>query len=336
MTYRISILILLTSILFSCGNSTKNSKVINYTGAQLDSVLKIYPDSIELLLRHGNEAIEKMRFEDAMADGARAYRLDSSRLDTRTLYAQALLNKPNYTTEDIFRAQNQFKYIIKKDSKNPRALVGLANTYSFFQDNEKAFKYINQALRIDPKFRDAYLLKGSIYRNLGNFERAVSSYETAVQQDPKFTVGYLWLGSLYEMKEDPICIEYYTTAYRIEPKNPDVIYSLAYAKQKFGKEKAATSLYRKMIHLDDTYYDAYFQIGYMKQFSEEDLDSAMFYYEKVLEIEPRHVETYHNVGLIYEERNDISNALLTYAKALKNNPNFELTKERVAILKNKR
>ena len=336
MTHRISILILLTSILFSCGNLTKNSKVINYTGAQLDSVLKIYPDSIELLLRHGDEAIEKMRFEDAMADGARAYRLDSSRLDTRTLYAQALLNKPNYTTEDIFRAQNQFKYIIKKDSKNPRALVGLANTYSFFQDNEKAFKYINQALRIDPKFRDAYLLKGSIYRNLGNFERAVSSYETAVQQDPKFTVGYLWLGSLYEMKENPICIEYDTTAYRIEPKNPDVIYSLAYAKQKFGKEKAATSLYRKMIRLDDTYYDAYFQIGYMKQFSEEDLDSAMFYYEKVLEIEPRHVETYHNVGLIYEERNDISNALLTYAKALKNNPNFELTRERVAILKNKR
>jgi tetratricopeptide (TPR) repeat protein len=302
----------------------------------LDSVLKIYPDSIELLLRHGDEAIEKMRFEDAMADGAHAYRLDSSRLDTRILYAQALLNKQNYTTEDIFRAQNQFKYIIKKDSKNPRALVGLANTYSFFQDNEKAFKYINQALRIDPKYRDAYLLKGSIYRNLGNFERAVSSYETAVQQDPKFTVGYLWLGSLYEMKEDPICIEYYTTAYRIEPKNPDVIYSLAYAKQKFGKEKAATSLYRKMIRLDDTYYDAYFQIGYMKQFSQEDLDSAMFYYEKVLEIEPRHVETYHNVGLIYEERNDISNALLTYAKALKNDPNFELTKERVAILKNKR
>jgi tetratricopeptide (TPR) repeat protein len=302
----------------------------------LDSVLKIYPDSIELLLRHGDEAIEKMRFEDAMADGARAYRLDSSRLDTRTLYAQALLNKPNYTTEDIFRAQNQFKYIIKKDSKNPRALVGLANTYSFFQDNEKAFKYINQALRIDPKYRDAYLLKGSIYRNLGNFNRAVSSYETAVQQDPDFTVGYIWLGSLYEMKEDPICIEYYTTAYRLEPKNPDVIYSLAYAKQKFGKEKAATSLYRKMIRIDTTYFDAYFQIGYMKQFSEKDLDSALFYYEKVIEIQPRHVESYHNTGLIYEDRNDITNALFSYAKALKNNPDFILSKERVAILKKQR
>jgi tetratricopeptide (TPR) repeat protein len=333
MIYRISFIILLSFLAFSCGNSVKKSEVINYTGAQLDSVLKIYPDSIELLLNHGNEAIEKLRFDVAMADGAHAYRLDSSRLDTRALYAEALLNKANHSTDDVLRAQSQFKYIIKKDSKNPKALVGLATSYSFFQDNEKAFKYINQALRIDPKFRDAYLVKGSIYRNLGNFERAVSSYETAVQQDPDFTVGYLWLGSLYEMKQNPICIEYYTTAYRLEPKNPDVIYSLAYAKQVFGKEKAATTLYRKMIRLDSTYYDAYFQIGYLKQFSEEDLDSALFYYSKVVKIEPRHVESYHNIGLIYEERKDITNALFSYAKALKNNPDFELTKERVAILK---
>jgi tetratricopeptide (TPR) repeat protein len=336
MIYRVSITILITVLLISCGNSTKKSKVVDFTGAQLDSVLKIYPDSIELLLRHGHEAIEDLRFDVAMADGARAYRLDSSRIDTRILYAEALLNKSNHSTEDVLRAQNQFKYIIKKDSKNAKALVGLATTFSFFQDNEKAFKYINQALRIDPKFRDAYLLKGSIYRNLGNFERAVSSYETAVQQDPNFTVGYLWLGSLYEMKQDPICIEYYTTAYRLEPKNPDVIYSLAYAKQIFGKEKAATSLYRKMIRLDSTYFDAYFQIGYMKQFSEKDLDSALYYYDKVVEIQPRHVESYHNMGVIYEDRKDITNALFSYAKALKNNPDFELSKERVAILKKQR
>jgi tetratricopeptide (TPR) repeat protein len=336
MINRIYLSIVVSVLIASCGESGKNTKPIEYTGAQLDSVLRLHPDSVNLLVRHGNEAIEDLRFDVAMADGAKAYRLDSSRLDTRILYAEALLNKLNYTTEDVLRARKQFNYIIKKDSKNPKALVGLATTYSFFQDSEKAFKYINQALRIDPKYRDAYLLKGSIYRNLGNFERAVSSYETAVQQDPDFTIGYLWLGSMYEMKEDPICIEYYTTAYRIEPKNPDVMYSLAYAKQKFGKEKAATTLYRKMVRIDNTYYEAYFQIGYMKQFTEKDLDSAMYFYEKVVDLEPKHVESYHNMGLIYEERKDLTNALFSYSKALKNNPEFELTKERVAILKKQR
>lgn len=336
MINRIFQLILISVIITSCGDSQKKPKLIHFTGTQLDSVLRLHPDSVDLLVRHGNEAITDLRYDVAMADGAKAYRLDSARLDTRMLYAEALLNKSNHSTEDIVRAKKQFNYIIKKDGKNPKAYVGLATTYSIFQDNENAFKYINQALRIDPKFRDAYLLKGSIYRNLGNFERAVSSYETAVQQDPKFTVGYLWLGSLYEMKEDPICLEYYTTAYRLEPKNPDVLYSLAYAKQMFGKEKSASNLYRKMIRLDKNYYEAYFQLGYMKHFSENDLDSAMFYYEKVVELEPKHVESYHNMGLIFEERKDITNALFSYSKALKNNPEFELTKERVAILKKQR
>jgi tetratricopeptide (TPR) repeat protein len=48
------------------------------------------------------------------------------------------------------------------------------------------------------------------------------------------------------------------------------------------------------------------------------------------------METLHNLGLIYEDKGDISNALLTYAKVLKVNPEYQLTKDRVAVLKNRR
>jgi tetratricopeptide (TPR) repeat protein len=111
---------------------------------------------------------------------------------------------------------------------------------------------------------------------------------------------------------------------------------LAYAKQLFGKDADAKGLYRKMIRLDSLYYVAYFQIGYIKQFSENELDSALFYYEKTLEIENKHIESYHNIGLIYEDKKDITNALFSYAKVLKINPEYALSLERVAILKKKR
>ncbi len=42
------------------------------------------------------------------------------------------------------------------------------------------------------------------------------------------------------------------------------------------------------------------------------------------------------MGLIYEDKKDITNALFSYAKVLKINPEFELTKERVEILKKQR
>jgi Tfp pilus assembly protein PilF len=51
------------------------------------------------------------------------------------------------------------------------------------------------------------------------------------------------------------------------------------------------------------------------------------------DIQPEFVKAWHNIGLCYEDKNDRTRALQSYAKALKYNPNFELTKERVAALK---
>jgi tetratricopeptide (TPR) repeat protein len=333
MKFLFAFVALLFLALLSCKDVPKNSKAERKVS--LETLLRNYPDSLELIIRHGNQAISKMDYASAMADGAKAFRMDSTRLDCRLLYAEALINKSNRLVADIFNAQRNYLIIIKKDTKNPKALVGLANVYCILEDYDSAFKFINKALKINPRFRDAYILKGSIYRLLGNFKLAVSSYETAVQQDPEFYQGYIMLGALYEWKQDPLCIEYYTTAYQLQPKNTDVIYSLAYGKQMFGKENSAKKLYRKMIHLDSLYYVAYFQIGYIKQFSENDLDSALFYYNKTVEINKKHFESYHNIGLIYEDKKDITNALFSYAKALKHNPEFSLSLERVAVLKKK-
>jgi tetratricopeptide (TPR) repeat protein len=319
--------------LFSCEEKGKKTKVEQLSGASLDSLLKIYPDSIPFLVQRGKERIELYLFEDAVADAAKAFRLDSSRTESRLLFAEALINKPKMLAEDLFRAHGIFKKLVKEQPNNKEALLGLANTYSMFEDYDNSFVYINKALRVDKKYRNAYVLKGTNYRKMGNFKLAVSSYETAVQQDPEFYGGYLMLGALYQAKEDPICMEYYTTAYKLQPKNPDVLYSLAYAKQIFSKEEDAKRLYRRMIRIDSTYHEAYFQIGFIHQFSALNIDSAMFYYDKAIEIAPNHLESLHNIGLIYEDKKDYSNALLTYAKVLKINPEYTLSRERADALK---
>jgi len=319
--------------LVSCGEKSTQSTPENLSGASLDSLLKIYPDSIPFLVQRGKERIELYLFDEAIADAAKAFRLDSSRTETRMLFAEALINKPKMLAEDLFRAHGIFKKLVKEQPSNKEALLGLANTYSMFEDYDNSFVYINKALRVDKKYRNAYVLKGTNYRKMGNFKLAVSSYETAVQQDPEFYGGYLMLGALYQAKEDPICMEYYTTAYKLQPKNPDVLYSLAYAKQIFGKEEDAKRLYRRMIRIDSTYHEAYFQIGFIHQFSSFNNDSAMFYYDKALEIEANHIESLHNMGLIYEDKKDVSNALLSYAKVLKINPEYTLSRERADALK---
>ena len=75
----------------SCEDKGKNIK--NNRNLSLDSLLVRYPDSLELIIRHGNQAISKMDYASAMADGAKAFRMDSTRLECSLLYAEALINK---------------------------------------------------------------------------------------------------------------------------------------------------------------------------------------------------------------------------------------------------
>lgn len=277
--------------------------------------------------------MDSLAFDKALNYGAKAFRLDSNNTEARVLYAECLINKPTRSADDIFRAFTMYRNLVKKSPKNVAALIGLANTLVLLNDYDKAFKYINQALRIDKTYRDAYILKGTIYKFENNIKLAISSYETAVQQDPNYYMTYLLLGSLYEYENNPICIEKYMTAYQLQPKNTEVIYALAFAKEKFGQPAAAQRLYRKMTKVDSTYADGYFHLGYLAQFTYNQPDSAMYFYKKAVKVNAQHLPSYHNIGLLYEDRNDLTNALFSYAKALKIDSTYELSKDRVKVLR---
>lgn len=306
-----------------------NEVTVDPEPVSLDSLLIKYPDSVELLLKRGEEQLAEYNYEQVMADAAKAFRLDSNNLDVRLLYADALNNRQNRSIEDIFNAQRHYKILFNKRPKSPKVLIGLASTYSELQDFDNSFKYINEALRVDPKYRDAYVLKGSNYAAMDNRTLMKSSYETAIQQDPEFFEGYLMLGSIYQSENNPVCIEYFTTANNLRPDLIETTYSMAYAKQHFGQVEEAQTIYRKMAQDSSDYYasQALFQLGHIKHFVDGDLDSAIYLYGSATLVEPRFVEAYHNIGVCWDLKGDKSKALFSFGKALKYNPEFTLSRE---------
>ena len=285
----------------------------------LDSLLLAFPDSVPLLIEHGNKMIIEYDYEKALADAAKAFRLDSNNLEARILYAEVLNNKPGKTVADVAAAQRHYKVVVNKQPKNTKALVGLAASYRQQMDFESTFKYVNEALRIDPKCRDAYVLKGSSYVFLQDIDLAKSSYETAVQQDPNFFEAYIMLGSLYQGEGDKVCIQYYTTAVQLKPNDMDAIYALGYAEHLFGDLEEAKTLYRKMAADSTEFYVArgLFHQGYIKQFNDIDIDSALYYYNSALKTSPMHVESWYNLALCYMEQKENTKALQSFGKTLK-------------------
>lgn len=318
-------LYVLTFLFFSCNQ--QSNKILKSVQVNLDSLVKIYPDSVPLLVRLGNEYLNKYEYSSALIYGAKSFRLDSNNLEARFLYANALNNISGRKIEDIAQAQRHFLKIISKQSNNKKAFIALASTYTQLGEFDKSFLYINEVLRKDPKYRDAYVLKGTNYLTLGKRDLALSSYETAIQQDPNFFEAYLKLGWMYtEDKKYAIAYEKYKTASELQNTSIDAWYGMAYCKQQLEQFDEALNTYRLILDKDTSVYHALFNQGYIKQFHQNQLDSAMYFYESTLKVNPEYENAWHNLGLCYITKKDKQSALRCFSKALKYNPQFEISR----------
>jgi tetratricopeptide (TPR) repeat protein len=315
----------------SCGD---NKNTVTPETTNVDSLLVIYPDSVPLLIIQGNRFFDEYLFDEALNNGSKAFRLDSNNIEARFLYANALNNRATRSVSDVELAQRHLKYVVSKQPRNPKALVSLAASFSQLGDFENSFKYLNEALKLDVKYRDAYILKGSNYLALGKRDLAKSSYETAVQQDTKFFEGFMKLGWMYtEDNQHLFALEYYRTAATLEPKSEDAIYGVAYSLQELKKYDEALANYRHLLEVNNNYYLALFNQGYIKQFYQNDVDSAMYFYKNAIELEPEFVKGWHNLGLCHVSKGNKNQALKSFSNALKYNPDFELSRKEAEKLR---
>ena len=319
-TYKIFVCLFISSILVSCGENKPTKPVV----LNLDSLVKIYPDSVNLLVLQGNKFLDAYIYDEALKIGAKAFRLDTMDVEARFLYANAMNNINTRTVVDVANAQKHFLQVLRVQPDNKKAYIALASTYTQQGDFEKSFKYINEVLKKDKRYRDAYIMKGTNYLTLGNRELAVSSYETAVQQDPKFFEGYLQLAWIYtEDQKYQLALEYFRTAADLKPKSVDALYGIGYSLQMLEKYDESLLAYRNLIEADNEYYLALFNQAYIKQYHQNQVDSAIYYYQSAIDLQPQFVKGWHNLGLCFKAKGDKTSALQSFAKALKYNPDFE-------------
>lgn len=298
---------------------------------RLDQILEASPDSLQALLESASLALEHYDYALAYADAARAFRLDSSSNAARMMYALSIINQGNRTVSDINRAQDYLQMVVQNEGKNAKAMVGLANTYALQQDFDEARVWIDKALDQSPKFFDAHVLKGSMYKVLSAalngedgsqplsrayMDSAINTYSRVSQYYPDKPEIYIELGILFQQLNNERCVDQFYSAVQLEPENIDYKYALAYAYGLFGQERLAMKVYGEMQELDSLYSEAYCQMGQIYQKKYGELDSALNMYREVVSIDPSHIDAYVNMGVIYAEKKAYTRALKSYSKAL--------------------
>jgi serine/threonine protein kinase len=258
--------------------------------APLEQVLRADVHSLQLLSVAFREKAEQIFAQgtDARSDlyalGATIYELlTKSKLTSSPIRALSIwsgqgdklapvhLENPNVSPE--FSVALQKALAIERDARfqsarEMREALGISNDPVEFvskgieclgnADYEGAIEQFTKAIRLNPKYSEAYNNRGIAYTNKGDSEKALADYNAAIRLDPEFFYAFINRGKLFsDRNEIELAIMDYTRAIEINPENPVTYYNRAnaYSTQKYFT--LAIADYTRAIELNPAYELAY-------------------------------------------------------------------------------
>lgn len=334
-----SFLVLLLFVL-SCNSSVtekfdkKNNKNIEAVNSN-EPVVELYnidkeiiknPTSPNVYLKRALYYQNKRDFSSALEDINRALSITPD-VSFLKYHKAAILYELAVFKQDISLIDESKIYLdncIKQDMEiiPPRLLR--AKIFLFEKKTDDAMKLVNEVLKINQTVAEAYLIKGMIYHFLGNNKLASSSYQTAIEVDPNYYDAYIHMGMISENSNSYNSIDYYNSAIEIEPFNIEGHRNKGLYYHFKSNYVSARNSFKKIIKIDSNFEETYFNIGntflgqYEKEVSNDDyLDSAFFYFNRALQINPYYVQSLHNLGMCYEIKGKIDLARKYYQQAIK-------------------
>jgi len=273
----------------------------------------------ELYVKRSDLYLEAGDLESAIKDLDRAFRLDSSNLNT--LMAQAKFFTKRGRIEAAKRVLDKAKKMHPEDS-DLHAL--LAELYLIGKDYDQSLKSADLAVKYDIYNEKAYYIKAYNFLELGDTSKAISSFQTSVEQNPDYYEGYLQLGLLYSELDNPLAVEYFENALQVKPNDKDVLYAKGMFEQEHDMLNEAMQSYTQAIKAHPDFREAYYNMGYLHMYYLKLYREGLNYFDQAVKVDPQYYQAYYNRGYSFELLGDINNAAKDYRKALSIQPDYTL------------
>lgn len=140
----------------------------------------------------------------------------------------------------------------------------------------------NEAIRIDPKFAEAYARRGANRSILGDFDGAMEDYNQAIRIQPTLSYAHHNRGLAYE---------------------------------EMKKIKEALADYAEAIRHTPDYIDAYNSRGNLL-YNEGHYEAAIADYDRIIELSPKQPVPYYNRGNAKEKLGDLAGAIQDWSRYL--------------------
>jgi tetratricopeptide (TPR) repeat protein len=190
------------------------------------------------------------------------------------------------------------------------------------KDYRGAIADYSEAIKINPKYTNAYINRGAARSDLGDKEGAIADYNLALKLNPNDAEIYYNRGiAHYELGDREGAIADYNLALKVNPNYADAYNNRGLARSKLGKKQEAIADYSQAIKINPNLALAYYNRGVIRS-DLGDKKSAIIDFSQAIKINPNYADAYINRGSARSLSGDQQGAIADYNQALKINPNY--------------
>jgi tetratricopeptide (TPR) repeat protein len=128
-------------------------------------------------------------------------------------------------------------------------------------DPKKAIEYLNNTIKLQPDYAEAYLFRGIAYDRRGDYQHSIEDYNEAIRLKPDYANAYLLRGTIFSndrLGQYKRSIEDYNEAIRLKPDYAEAYLFRGIAYDKLSDYQRAIEDYSEAINLKADYADAYY------------------------------------------------------------------------------
>ena len=183
--------------------------------------------------------------------------------------------------EDKEAALEAMEKLVAHNPDNPYAWMALSRVAVAADQLDKGLEAVNKALAVSPDLESAILVKAQILVRMERKAEATQLLADAVDRHPENTHLHFAYGRMLLDGEDLAgARSQFAMVVKLEPDNPDGLYSLALLELETGQYKAGEKHLKQLIEINEGVQNAYYYLGYANLKQGNDT-AALEWYSKV-------------------------------------------------------
>ncbi len=325
MKYRIYSLLLL--LLFAaCGGAKEEPQKTALAGFPEIDVwterLAKSPNDSSLLIGRFNAAMQIDQHAQAIEDAKSLISVDSTRVTYYRMLADAY-----FESNDSRQALKTLESAVQRFPNDIYTQLGLAEMYMIVSQYEQARIALDNILKSDPYHTGALYMLGQLAKEQADTATAMRAFQAVVETDANHHDAYIQLGKLSDKLNNPIALQYYQNALRIDSTSRAAHMNMAQYYHQRGEFDNAIDWYQRAVVHHSLDADLQYNMGLLyiergdaakdKGSQTELWKKALKHFDNASKFDVHFGDAYYYVGLCHEKMGDLANATRQYENAVR-------------------